>query len=213
MMPRRTHPLVKAAIGLLLLAGIAVLFWRSLGESRAEPYTVRSAELTGWTLAPVASTDPESPLIMLQPPPELPMRLFRQVFSRAGESLSTPLTPGIGLVLGFELGAAPPPPGELLELARASGLEDLTLTPRCMAYRRESQPGAIRQLYFVLFDMPEFTRFRQALGERLDTAGASSYNPAALSPVMMLAAQPGFPGWMPIVADPDTDCLAPIGLE
>lgn len=190
-----------------------MLFWRSLGESRAEPYTVRSAELTGWKLVPVASTDPESPLIMLQPPAELPMRLFRQVFSRAGESLGTPLTPGIGLVLGLELGAAAPPPGELLELARASGLENLTLTPRCMAYRRESQPGSIRQLYFVLFDMPEFTDFRQALRDRLVTASAPSYNPAALSPVMLLASQPGFLGWMPIVADAETDCVAPIAPE
>lgn len=211
-MPRRTHPLVKVAVGLLLLAGVAVLFWRSLDESRAEPYTVRADQLSGWKLVSGATTDPESPLIVLQPPPELPMRLFRQVFARAGESLSTPMTPGIALVLGGELGASAPSADELLALARASGLEGLTVSPRCMGYRRESQPGSIRQLYFVLFDMPEFARFRQALAERLDT-GVPHFDPAALSPVMPLAAQPDFSRWMPIVAEAEMDCIAPVAAE
>ncbi len=212
MMPRRTNPLVKVAIGLLLLAGIAVLFWRSLGESRAEPYTVRADQLRGWKLVTSAAGDPESPPIMLQPPPELPMRLFRQVFSRAGESLSTPMTPGIALVLDGELGASAPPASELLELARASGLDNVSVSPRCMAYRRESQPGSIRQLYFVLFDMPEFVRFRQALAERLGGA-ATSFDPATLAPVMPLAAQPDFSRWLPIGADGEESCVAPIQAE
>jgi hypothetical protein len=213
MMPRRTHPLVKLAIGLLLLGGIALLFWRSLGQSRAEPYTVRPDQLTGWKLVTGAAADPEGPLVMLQPPPELPLRLFRQVFARAGESLSTPLAPGIALVLGAELGTEAPSADELLELARASGLDGLTLDPRCMAYRRDSRPGSTRQLYFVLFDTPEFARFRQALADRVNVSNVTHFDPAALSPVMPLAAQPDFSRWMPIVADAQKDCVAPVQEE
>lgn len=212
-MPRRTHPLVKLAVAVLLLVGIAVLFWRSLDESRAEPYTVRPDQLTGWKLAAGTAGDPDSALLMLQPPPELPMRLFRQVFGRAGESLSTPAAPGIVLVLRGELGTAAPPVDELLQLARASGLESGALNARCMAYRRESQPGSVRQLYFVLFDMPEFSTFRRALADRVKDAMVPRFDPAALSPVMLLAAQPDFSRWMPIVADAETDCVAPIAAE
>ncbi len=214
MTSRRRNPLVKIAVGLLILTGIAVLFWRTLDDARAEPYTVRAQHLSGWTLA--EGVGAESALIGLQPPPELPMRLFRQVFSRAGESLSTPAAPGIPLVLRAELAgaAAPPSAADLLALAREAGLDGLTLTPSCMGYRRESGPGSIRQLFFVLFDMPEFTRFRAALAARVNTPDDPAFQPGALSPVMMMAAaQPDFSRWMPITADPAADCIAPVVLE
>ncbi len=213
MTPRRTSPLVKAAIGFVLLVVVAGLFWRSLDDSRAEPYTVRPDQLSGWTLVAGTSSEPDAPLLQLQPPPELPMRLFRQVFGRAGESLSTPAAPGIALALRAEVGGTAPPAEDLLSLAREAGLEGLTLDPRCMAYRRESQPGSIRQLYFVLFDMPEFARFREALAARLGDATVPPFDPAALSPVMLLAAQPDFSRWMPVVADVEKDCVAPIAAE
>jgi len=49
-----------------------------------------------------------------------------------------------------------------------------------MGRRRVSEPGAIRGVYFLLFDVPA-TRFRQELLERLGAArgNASLFDPAA----------------------------------
>jgi hypothetical protein len=152
-------------------------------------------------------------VLALTPPAELPLRLFRQVFSRAGESLSAPNAPGIGLVLASELRGAAVPMDELLAVAREAGLDRLRLNPRCMGYRRESQPGSTRQLYFVLFDMPEFAAFREALAARVSAQGETSFTAAGLAPVMMLAAAPDFSRWMPIVADAERDCVAPVEAE
>jgi hypothetical protein len=202
--------MAAAAIALLVLAGLAFLFVRSLDDARAEPYTVRPEHLGPWTLVADPEAPGDRPLVLLTPPPEMPMRLFRQVFSRAGESLSTPNAPGIGLVLAAELRGSPIPVDELLTLAREAGLERARLTPRCMAYRRLSQPGSTRQLYFVWFDLPEFAVFRQALVDRVTEAGGPGFEAGALSPVMMLAAAPDFSRWMPIVADAEKDCVAPV---
>jgi hypothetical protein len=85
-----------------------------------------------------------------------------------------------------------------------------------MGRRRVSEPGATRGVYFLLFDAPAFTRFRQQLLERLGAArgNASLFDPAALSPVLIVAALDGdFGRWMPLRADPDVDCLAPVEVQ
>jgi hypothetical protein len=210
---RRTPLLVKAVIVLLLLAGVAYLFMRSLDVTRAEPYTVRAEHLAPWTLTGDAGAVGDRAVLALAPPAELPLRLFRQVFSRAGESLSAPNAPGIGLVLADELRGAAIGVDELLTLARDAGVDRARLNPRCMGYRRESQPGSTRQLYFVLFDMPEFAAFRQALAPQVAAKGGTAFAPAGLSPIMMLAAAPDLSRWMPIVANPDRDCIAPVEAE
>lgn len=210
---RRTHPLVKVAIAVAAIGGLAVLFMRTLEETRAEPFTVQASRLESWTLVTDGGAEPDSPVLALVPPPELPMRLFRQVFSRAGESLSTPTRPGIALALSAELGGAPVTPDELADLARQAGIGRGALRPRCMGFRRESRQGSVRQLYFVVFDMPEFATFRQAVAARVAVAGAASFDASGLSPVMPLAAQPDFARWMPIVVDLDRDCIAPIEIE
>jgi hypothetical protein len=127
--------------------------------------------------------------------------------------LSTPNAPGIGLVLAGELGDATVSVDQVLALAREAGLERARLTPRCMGYRRESQPGSTRQLYFVVFDIPEFAAFRAALRDRVGAAGGSGFETRTLSPVMMLAAAPDFTRWMPIAVDPERDCVAPVEEE
>ncbi|MGE3887358.1 MAG: hypothetical protein AB7H81_13070 [Vicinamibacterales bacterium] len=210
---RRTTVLVKVAVILVLLAGVAYLFMRSLDVTRAEPYTVRAEHLGSWALTPDPGAEGDRAVLALAPPAELPLRLFRQVFSRAGESLSTPNMPGIALVLASELAGTALPVDGLVALAREAGLDRARLSPRCMGYRRESQPGSTRQLYFVLFDMPEFLAFRQALAARVTSPAGSPFTPEALSPVMMLAAAPDFARWMPIVANPERDCVAPVVAE
>ena len=56
------------------------------------------------------------------------------------------------------------------------------------------------------FSLPEFDQFRQLVAPR----GDASYRPGALSPVMLMAAEPDFAGWHPVVADEASDCVAPV---
>ena len=75
-----------------------------------------------------------------------------------------------------------------------------------------SDPNSTRQLYFALFDMPAFARFRQQVHAL--AGGATEFDPAALSPVMPLAASDvGFDDWLPLRADAGADCVAPIAVE
>jgi hypothetical protein len=210
---RRPPALVKVAVILVLVAGAGYLFMRSLDVTRAEPFTVRPEHLGSWTLTADVGARGNMAVLALAPPPELPLRLFRQVFSRAGESLSTPLNPGIGLVLADELRGITVPADELVAMARTAGLDRARLNPRCMGYRRDSRPGATRQVYFIVFDMPEFGAFRQALAARSGALGGTAFDAAALSPVMLMAGAPDVSGWMPLVVDVEKDCIAPVVAE
>jgi hypothetical protein len=212
----RTNRLIKIPIAVVLLALVAFLFVRSARDSRANPFTVERAQLTGWTLGIEAASGPSSPLLVLQAPPDLSNGLFRQLFSRAMESLSMPVPAEIPLLLKGEFDrafAGRLTPEALLDVARSAGLGAGALQPRCMVYRRVSSPERTRQVYFALFDLPAFTAFRAQIGDRLGAAGSAgvAYDPAALSPAMVVAASDTeFNAWLPIKADPDKDCLAPI---
>lgn len=103
-----------------------------------------------------------------------------------------------------------------MALARAAGLESATFAPVCMAHRRVSEPGGTRGVHFVLFDVPAFDAFRRQVSEALGRAGAgaSVFDPQALSPVLIVASmEADFSRWLPLRADPAVDCLAPIELE
>jgi hypothetical protein len=68
----------------------------------------------------------------------------------------------------------------------------------------------------MVFDAPAVGQFRQQVSEELRRAGgdASLFDPAALSPVLIVAAiDEDFSRWMPLRADPDADCLAPIEVQ
>lgn len=209
MMPRRkVHPLIKVAVVVLLLAGVGLLFVRSAEDSRAQPYQVSSRHLAGWTLAIDTATDAPGAMVSLRPPPELPMNLFRQLFSRQMESMSTPMAPGIPLALRQELPTTLTAE-QVLAMARTAGLEGAALTPKCVGYRRVSAMGATRQLYYIVFNLPGFDAFRKTLAQQAGPA----FDPAGLAPVMMMAAQPDFYRWMPIGADAERDCVAPVTVE
>lgn len=205
---RRVHPLIKVAVAMVLLAGVAMLFIRSVKDTRAEPYSVSARHLQHWTLGIDTAADADGAVVSLRPPPELPMNLFRQLFSRQMESLGTPSQPGIPLVLRREI------PSEItadavLVIARDAGLEQAAPAPKCVGYRRVSDPGITRQLYFMWFDVPGFDRFRQALASRV----GPSFTPGGLSPVMIMAGEPNFAGWQPIAVDQNRDCIAPVQIE
>ena len=157
----RRSGLIKAAVGLVALGVVGVLFVRSARSVRAEPFNVSRDRLARWTLAIEPPSSASGVLLGLRPQRELASALFNDVFARTGESLSGPLPPAIPLILQGELdvrAAGTLGPDALVSLARAAGFESATLEPRCMAHRRVSAPGINRQVYFVLFDSPAVRR-------------------------------------------------------
>jgi hypothetical protein len=214
----RSKFLIKFLVFVGALAVIAFLFVRSARNARSQPYTIERASLRNWTVVLRPASAATDPMLALQPPSELAGELFRQVFTRTMESLSAPAAAGIPLVLQGEFEraiAGRATPDALVAAARSAGLESAALEPRCLVHRRVSGQGSLRQLYFVLFDGAAFGRFRQQVAA-LDGGAprAADFDPDALSPVMMVAASdPGFNRWLPLRADPATDCLAPIVAE
>jgi hypothetical protein len=210
--------LLKVMIALVAVAVLTVLVVRSARSTDAQPFTIARQHLAGWTLSLAPDADALDSLLSITPNAALMPPLARDLFARMGESLHYP-PPAMPAVLRSEFERAIAgvlTPEALLDAARDAGLESATFQPRCMARRRISAPGVIRGVYFLLFDLPQFTQFREQVAERLRAASgdASLFDPAALSPVLIAAAlDGGFSGWLPLRADPDVDCFAPIVLE
>jgi hypothetical protein len=211
-----SRTLIKIAAVLAVLAGLGFLFVRSVIDTQSEPYTVASEDLRNWTLSLEEASSPAAPMLVLRSPPGLARDLFAQVFTRSGVSLSGPAVAAIPLVMQDEYDrtfAGRATPDALLTAAREAGLEAAALEPQCLALRRVSAPGVTRELYFVLFNAPAFGRFREqiaALGQGGAPPGAV-YDPDTLSPVLFIAASDAaFNRWLPLRADPEADCLAPI---
>ena len=215
----RRSPLVKGVIGLAVLAAVAVLFVRSVRSTRATPFEVERQHLTGWTLVVQPPLDPFGSWLALRPPPQLGTSLGNEIFSRGGETVSYPNPPLVPLLLQSEFDralAGAVPPDEIVALARAAAWESTAWTPRCMGYRRLSEPRGARAVYFVLLEAAPFDRFRQQLAEKIRVAGRESYlfEPEALSPVLIVASLDGeFNRWMPLRADPAADCYAPVSVN
>lgn len=213
---RRSTRLTKIVVVLGVLAALGFLFVRSVQDTRSAPYNTKREHLRNWTVVFEPASSPTAPVLALRPTPELASELFRQVFARSMESLNIPTPVAIPLVLQGEFDrafAGHVTPNALVAAARNAGLESATLEPRCLAYRRVSEPGDTRQLYFVVFDAPAFGLFREQIGALLDGGAAprADFDPAALSPVLIIAAsEPTVSRWLPLRADQDMDCVAPI---
>jgi hypothetical protein len=210
----RKSPLVKVVVGLTALAIVGFLFVRSVRSTRAEPYVVERQHLTGWSLVQ-SDSDPVGAWLALRPRPELAASLGTDIFRRGGESVNYPNPAQMPLLLQAEYDRAfdGMPAEVIVDVARAAGLESVAWEPRCMAYRRISEPRATRGIYFVLFNQEPFSRFRQQLAELLRSHGhdATLFDPEALSPALLVAGLDGdFGRWMPLRANPDEECLAPI---
>jgi hypothetical protein len=213
----RANPvLIKTLIAVAALAGLGYLFVRSVQDAREEPYTIARARLQNWTVAVEDAANPAGYALSLRTRPELGAELFRQVFTRGMESLSAPAAPVVPLLLRGEYDRAFSGRlslAALADAARAAGLESAPFEPQCVAYRRLSGPGVTQQLYFVLFDAPAFTRFRQQIAGSLDPA-AGAYDPAALSPVLLVAASDAmYSRWLPLRADAEADCVARVTVQ
>lgn len=196
--------LIKMSAGVVLLGLFAFLFVRSLHDTRTEPYTVPPQHLRTWSLALEPASNPNDPVLVLRPAAELASGLFKQIFARSMESLTTPTAPALSVVLKSEFDhdvGDQMPEDALVAAARAAGVESAP-TPRCLVQRRVSVPGRTRQVYFVSFDAPAIVQFRRQLG--LDSE--------ALSPIVFVAgADADFNSWLPLRVS-ETDCLAPIDI-
>jgi hypothetical protein len=213
-MRRRT--LIKLAVMTVVLAGLGYLFVRSIRSSQAEPYTVAGNHLRNWQVALPENADALGVMLGLQPPHELPADLFRQIFKRTMASLSAPPVPQIPLVLSDEfdrvLGRVLSP-DDIAAAAREAGLERAVLQPRCLALHRTSSAGASLELYFVIFDVPEFVQFRERLAETLRTRGGDrqAFNAAEFAPALIVArSDREIRSSLPFRADADRDCVAPV---
>ena len=206
--------LLRGAVIVIALSVVGFLFLRSVRSTRSEPYTVDAAQLRNWTFSVEPGNAPNSVLIAIRPGRELASTLFRQLFTRHAESFNGPTAPSVPLLLQDEFNrsfAGTATSGELLQLARESGLDATPLTPRCMGYRRDSAPGVTKQLYFVVFESSAFTRFREQAAAK--AIAGSGFDPVALSPVMFVAASDAnFNQWLPLRVV-DSDCVAPISVE
>ena len=210
--------LFKIVIALVAVGVLAVLFVRSARSSLAEPFSIARQDLTGWTLTLATDVDELDSLLSLIPQATLLPPLSRELFARMGESLHYPPA-SMPVVLRSEFQRAMAGtlmPDTLLTAARDAGLESAMFQPRCMAQRRISAPGVIRSVYFLVFDLPLFTQFREQVGQRLRDAGRdpSLFDPTALSPVLIAADLEGnFSSWLPLRADPQVDCFAAVVVE
>jgi hypothetical protein len=207
--------LLKVLIALVGLVVLGVLFIRSVRSTGAQPFILDREHLPGWTLTLAPAADPLGSLLSIVPQAELMAPLSRDLFARLGETLHYP-PPAIPVVLRSEferaLAGVATPEG-LLDAARQAGLESATFRPRCMARQRVSAPGLRRAVYFVSFDLPEFSSFREQVAQKLRGAGRQSpvFDPSALSPVLIAASLDGnFSSWLPLRADPGVDCFAPV---
>jgi hypothetical protein len=206
---------VKVGVAVVALAGLGVLFMRSMSSTRSEPYTVPAEHLRHWTLAVEADAGPRGPMLVLRTSEDLVNGLFNQVFKRAMESMNPPSAASIPLLLPEEYQrafAGRVSPEALLAAARAAGLDRISPRPRCLAYRRYSEPRLNQQLYFVIFDLPEYARFRQEAAALLGGGPArAAFDPDAQSPILFVAAaESTFQRWLPLRANPQVDCVAPV---
>lgn len=205
--------LLKVIVAVVVVVTLGVMFVRSVRSTSAEPFSIPRAHLDGWTLGVAPPGDPLGAFLTLTPKPELMPPLSRELFSRMGESLHYP-TAAMPVILRSEFDGAiagKVTPDALLDLARQAGLESATIQPRCMARRRDSAPGVVRGIYFLVFDLPQFGQFREQIAERIRAAGGNSlFEPAALSPVVVAAnLDADTARWLPLRVG-EADCFAPI---
>jgi hypothetical protein len=96
---KRQSGLLKAVVAVATLGTLGVFFVRSARTVLAEPYEVPRDHLAPWTLAIEPASSGSGILLALRPQRELTAVLFKQVFSRTGESLTCPFPAAMPLVL------------------------------------------------------------------------------------------------------------------
>lgn len=205
----------KALIAIVALTVLGWLFWRTVQSSLAEPYVIDAALVAEWDLTLRGSMEPDAGLLVLEPSDQLRAELFQQIFARTMESMMSPATAAIPLVLDAEyresLGSVLSPQ-DLVQVAEESGLSDVTPAPVCIGVVRGEGAGTTRQLYYAIFQAPEIGRFRAALARRYaEAGGTAAFAPGGFPLVMPLAGSDGdLASWWPLDVSAATDCQAPL---
>ena len=207
----RTQTLVRLGLGIAALVVLPWLFLRTLQDTIARPYDVDVTTFSGWTLVPADPSRPGVAALGLRPPLSLRPALFDQLFNRTMASMTSPDDDVLPIVLRSELRgelATLLTLDEILQTARDAGLEQARLDPVCMAVKREPFAGRTREFFFVLFDVPAISGFRQGLARLAAERGV----PGAFGDLDLVLPIAGsdarFDTWWPISVDPATDCQA-----
>lgn len=197
-----------------MLVGGALYLW--LGSPADAPVSVEPEALTRWTLVVSDGTDPWT--VGVRPPDALIDRLYEDATRRAGRTLVRPAHPALPLVLRSESDEGLQgvyPTDSVLRMARQAGIEDVEFQPVCLAHRTRRTGDASAELYFAAFTSAPFAQFRIDLTPpQPEHAGFGVYEPATLSPILMLAAtDDDFARWWPLQFDPALDCESPLMLR
>lgn len=215
----RQKLLLKLGIAAVAVAVFGLLFVRSVKQTAAEPYVLNQAAMTGWRLSLEPPDERSLAILSLRPPVHSVTELFQEIFRRTMQSLRALDPPLVPLVLLSEYNIALRrvfSGSELLDQAETLGLGGARFTPVCVAVRRELRDGQPRELFYILFDAPEFSTFRDELARLFVERGGErgTFDPLALSPVMPIAAtDPDFTSWLPLQASREGDCRAPIAVQ
>ena len=220
-MARKTRQtlLLKLGIAAIVIAVFGLLFVRSLRQTATAPYGLNQAAMTDWRLALARPDESSVAVLSLRLPQNSARTLFEQIFQRSMQSLSALDPPLVPLVLTSEFNIALRrvwSDSDLLAQAEKAGLLATGFAPVCLAVRREQHDGRPRELYFVLFDAPAFDKFRDELARLFVERGGErgTFDPLALSPMMLIAATDSdFASWLPLRANREGDCRAPIELS
>ncbi len=206
---------VKSAVVAAALAAVGWLFVRSVLETNRGPYDVPAEGLTGWTVD--AGGPGEPGVVSLLPPAALHAELFRQLFQRTAQSLTAPGRPAVPLVLRDEFadslqGAITVE--QIVQVARAAGLDRASFEPVCMGHRTEKSGGGSSEMFYAIFESPAFTEVRrQLIPTHPEHAGTTPFQPTALRPILLVGAgDASFARWWPMSAEQQRDCEAPLRL-
>jgi hypothetical protein len=210
--------LVRAAVVLVLIAGLAYLFIKTAQDVVSEPYSVRQKHLREWTVETRDSQGPLDGVVVLRPPHAMPAMIAQQIFLRRMEGMITPAVHAIPLVLRSEFDgvfATVASLDDLAAVAEEAGLRSAPFVPTCLGARREGSSDA-GQIFFILFESPAFDQFRQEIGALLETRGGNRavYDADSLRPLLVInASGNSLRGWIPTRQNPEEDCVSPVELE
>ncbi|MGE0704522.1 MAG: hypothetical protein AB7F99_11400 [Vicinamibacterales bacterium] len=211
-MAKRNSWTTRIAIGAVLLLVLGWLFMRSVRDVRSTPYTVRAADLQGWQVVTGGDSDA---MVGLQPPSSLTADLFKQVFARNMESITSPASPQIPVILRIEAGGLNTQAAPIASIITEAGLGSSPLAPTCFGTRRTAPPAS-HDYYFIHFEAAPFVTARARLRDALQAQGAdvSGFDPNDLQSTLVIAtSDPAVRSTLPFEFDPSRDCVAPVSVE
>jgi len=169
--------------------------------------------LSGWTI--VASQGDEPWVLAAQPPATVSASLFKQISEQTRMPLAAAEHAALPLVMRSEYDDALQGVygiDFLISTARDAGIETAVFEPVCVARRVDAGSEQKGELFFVAFTSAAFRELREDLvPPQPEHGGIGVYEPAALIPILPVAASAGMTGRLwPNAFDRRTDCQAPV---